>query len=68
MPKKLTTTRRRALQLLADNPGGCTESIVLAYGIPEQMIEEMVQAGLATATTERAKVGWRAIEVTKIRM
>ena len=68
MPKKLTTTRRRALQLLADSPGGCTESIALAYGIPAQLIEELVDAGLATATTERAKAGGRTIEVIRIRI
>ena len=49
MPKKITPTRRRALQLLADSPGGCTESIVLAHGITAQLIEELVTAGLATS-------------------
>jgi hypothetical protein len=46
--------RRRALELLACCRDGCTEALMLAHGFSIGMMVELVNAGLATATTERA--------------
>jgi hypothetical protein len=36
--RALSTEQRRALKLLADNPVGCTEAIVLAHGFTSGLI------------------------------
>ena len=46
-------TRRRALELLASCPDGCTEAIMLAHGFSIERMVELVRAGLATAKAER---------------
>jgi hypothetical protein len=46
--------RRRALELLATSRDGCTEAIMLAHGFTIPQLVELVRAGLATATVERA--------------
>jgi hypothetical protein len=46
--------RRRALELLASCRDGCTEAMMLAHGFTIDMMVELVNAGLATATAERA--------------
>ena len=58
-------TRRRALELLID---GCTEAIMLAYGFKTELLVELVNAGLATASIERMVAGGRRIEVTRMRI
>ena len=45
--------RRRALELLAASPDGCSEAIMLAHGFTVELLAGLVRAGLATATTER---------------
>jgi hypothetical protein len=52
--------RRRALELLASCPEGCTEAIMLAHGVTIEQMVELVHAGLATATAERVVAGNRA--------
>jgi hypothetical protein len=49
--------RRRALELLADNSDGVTESVMLAHGFTIPQMVELVRAGLATATPERVVAG-----------
>jgi hypothetical protein len=61
-------TRRRALELLAASPDGCTEAIILAQGFTTDFLVDLVRAGLATAQTERAVVGARSVQVTRIRI
>src|SRR5262245_20123041 len=51
--------RRRALELLASSPDGCSEAIMLARGFTAKQIAELVHAGLATTNAE---MGVRAIE------
>jgi hypothetical protein len=46
-------TRRRALELLAGSPDGCTEALMLAHGFTVKQMVELVRAGLATAQVER---------------
>jgi hypothetical protein len=60
--------RRRALELLAASPDGCTEAIMLAHGFSIEMMVEMINAGLATATSERVVAGSRKIEVATVRI
>jgi hypothetical protein len=62
---KRNTARRRALELLAASPGGCTEAIVLAHGFTTDFLVDLIRAGLATAQTERAIAGGRSMQVTR---
>src|SRR5262245_407457 len=41
--------RRRALELLAASPEGCTEALMLANGFPVEMLVELIRTGLASA-------------------
>jgi hypothetical protein len=65
MPK-LTTDRRRALEVLAASAEGCTEAILSAHGFKAALIAELIEVGLATAKTERVMAGARAIEVRRV--
>jgi hypothetical protein len=45
--------RRRALELLAASPDGCTEALMFANGFTAELLVEPVRAGVATAKAER---------------
>jgi len=60
--------RRRALELLEASLDGCTEAIMLAHGFKIELLVELVQAGLATASTERMLASGRPMEVTRLRI
>jgi hypothetical protein len=60
--------RRRALELLASSPDGCSEAIMLARGFTAEQMVELVHAGLATINAERVAMGARAIEVARMRI
>jgi hypothetical protein len=60
--------RRRALELLASCPDGCTEAIMLAHGFTVAQMVELVRAGLASASAERVVAGGRTIEVARVRI
>jgi hypothetical protein len=64
----LTADQRRALRLLAETAGGCTEAILLAHGFQPKLIVELVDAGLAIAAAERVFAGSRPVEVTRLRI
>ena len=55
--------RRRALELLEASIDGCTEAIMLAYGFETELVVQLVNAGLATATIEHMAVGGRRVKV-----
>jgi hypothetical protein len=59
---------RRALELLASCPDGCTEAMMIAHGFTVPQLVELVRAGLATATAERVVAGSRTIEVARVRI
>jgi hypothetical protein len=61
-------TRRRALELLASTHDGCIEAIMLAHGFSIEMLVELINAGLASAATERVVAGGQAIEVARVRI
>jgi hypothetical protein len=61
-------TRRRALELLAASPEGCTEAIMLAHGFTIDMLANIILAGLATVKIERMVAGRRQIDVVHVRI
>jgi hypothetical protein len=60
--------RRRALELLASSPDGCSEAIMLARGFTVEQMDELLRAGLATTNAERVAMGARTIEVARVRI
>jgi hypothetical protein len=60
--------RRRALELLEASIDGCTEAIMLSYGFKSELLVELVNAGLATATIERMVVGGGPVKVVRMRI
>jgi hypothetical protein len=47
---------------------GCTEAMMLAHGFSIGMMVELVNAGLASVTSERVVAGNRTIEVARVRI
>ena len=67
MERRLTAEQREALELLASDPQGATEELlVLLLGFDSDMIAGLVNNGLAMARRENMKAGDRAIEVVRI--
>jgi hypothetical protein len=60
--------RRRALELLAASPDGCTEAILRAHGFSTAQMVALVRAGLATAHSQRVVAGDKSIEVARVPM
>jgi hypothetical protein len=60
--------RRRALELLAASPDGCTEALLLAHGTTVEQMVALIRAGLASASAERVVGGGRTIEVARVRI
>jgi hypothetical protein len=60
--------RRQALELLEASIDGCTEAIMLSYGFKTELLVQLVNAGLATATTEHMVVGGRGVKVVRMRI
>ena len=60
--------RRLALELLEASIDGCTEAIMLAYGFKTELLVELVNAGLATASIEGTVAGGRRVEVIRMRI
>jgi hypothetical protein len=46
MPK-LSAGQRRALELLAGSPNGCTEALMVAQGITSDVLAHLILAGYA---------------------
>ncbi|HEX4594875.1 MAG TPA: hypothetical protein VH157_11400 [Bryobacteraceae bacterium] len=66
---RLGPEQREALELLASDPQGATEELlVLVHGFDGDMIAGLVHSGLAMAQRENMKAGGRAIEVVRIRI
>jgi len=60
--------RRRAAELLAASPDGCTAAILLAHRFKADRLVELINAGLASVTTERRVAGDRRVEITRVRI
>jgi len=46
--RRLSAQRRRALQLLASNQSGSTETFLFAHGVTPHMLARLLNSGLAT--------------------
>ena len=69
MKPRLSPEQRRALELLASNPRGVTQAVMLANGFKTRMLARLDHEGLATAMiAERVKDGGKIIEVVRFRM
>jgi hypothetical protein len=66
----LTDEKRRALRLLAGNPNGCTEAIMLAHGFESATLSKLVLDGLAKVEVHETKVAGRRgkVKVTWLRI
>jgi hypothetical protein len=60
--------RRRALELLAAAPDGCTEALMFANGFTAELLIELVRSGLASAHAERMVVGGKMMEVARVKI
>ena len=58
--------RRRALELLAASPDGCSEAIMLAHGFTVDFLVDLIRTGMATRQTERVVAGGRAMARVRI--
>ena len=63
-----TATRNRALRLLAENPDGCTDAVMLAHGFALELLNELIGTGLATASREREERGDKTIEIVRVKI
>jgi hypothetical protein len=68
MSSHFVAIRDRALRLLAEKPDGCSRAILLAHGFSLELLDKLIRAGLATATTEREVRGDKTIEVVRIKL
>jgi hypothetical protein len=58
--------RRRALELLAASPDGCTEALMFANGFTAELLLELVRAGLASAHAERTVDEGKMMEIARV--
>jgi hypothetical protein len=60
---------RELLDLLAISPRGATEALLVrAHGFNNDMIADLVSAGLATAQRQSVTAGGQTIEVSQIKI
>jgi hypothetical protein len=66
---RLNVERREVLQLLASNPDGVNEELlVLDHGFTRRMLTGLVRTGLAAEEREVVKAGGEPIEVVRVRI
>jgi hypothetical protein len=51
--KRSPSARRRALEVIAAHPEGCTEAVLASENVPADVLIELVQSGLVIARNER---------------
>jgi hypothetical protein len=61
--RRLSPKARRALELLANNPQGITEDLLLAHGFSRRMLAGFLRSELATWNYQTVMAGGRRIEV-----
>jgi hypothetical protein len=64
--KRIPSPRRRALELIAAQPEGCTEAVLAAENIPADVLIELVQSGLVIARNEHFEDEDGAVETTRV--
>jgi hypothetical protein len=60
--------RRRALELLASCPDGCSEVLMAAHGVPAPLLAELVRDGLAAELARRVVAGGRTLNVARVKI
>jgi hypothetical protein len=60
--------RRRALELLASCPDGCTEAIMLAHGFTTELLVRLVRDGLASVKAENMVAGSQRLEIARVKI
>lgn len=60
--------RRRALELLASCPDGCSELLLAAHGVPAPLLAELVRDGLAAELAGRVVAGGDTLNVARVRI
>jgi hypothetical protein len=58
--------QRRALEILAGTPHGCTEEILRVHGFTVRLLARIVRAGFATANPEIVKAGGRTLSMLRL--
>ncbi len=66
--RRLSQKARHALELLAIDQRGLTETLLLTYGFTRGMLAGLVDAGLATEQRQTVRAGGKTIEVVRIRI
>jgi hypothetical protein len=60
--------RRRALELLAASPDGCTEALMAANGFSAELLLELMHDGLVSAHSERMVADGKIMEVARVKI
>jgi hypothetical protein len=64
----LTANQRRALEMLAGSPHGCTEGTLRTHGFKVGLLTGLVSAGLATANPESVKAGGQTLSLVRFKI
>ena len=64
--KRPPSPRRRALELIAAHPDGCTEAVLAAENIPAEVLIELVRSGLVVARNECIDDEEGPVETTRV--
>jgi hypothetical protein len=62
----LSGEERRALDMLAGSPSGCTEGALRANGFKIGVLAGLMRAGLAVANPESVRAGGRTLALVRI--
>jgi hypothetical protein len=65
---RLCPYERAALRLLAGEPEGVIEAMMLAHGFRVELLVDLCIAGLATAKPEQMHAGGRTMEVVRMKI
>ena len=68
MSDYVSATRKRALRLLAEHPNGSNGAVLLAHGFSLELLNELISAGLATASTESMMRGSKPVEILRVKI
>jgi hypothetical protein len=64
--RSLNGEQRRALDMLAGSPNGCTEAALRAHGFTVALLAKTVRTGLAVAKPEIVKAGGRTLSMLRL--
>jgi hypothetical protein len=64
----LTDEQRRALRILARNPNGCTDAVMMARGFEREILAMLVFDGLVNVEAHETILGRRHMKVFWLRI